>query len=122
MSDLDERQYLAELRVQAVELAAQGVPADFIKAELAIPRSVRTVQRWVNQVHGRRPTRQAIQQRDVLRSRVVEYMESQGLSRYYCSACLRRQIEECFIRELSRDLSLDVLVFVCRHCATVADV
>lgn len=115
---MHEHYDLAEI----LELAKQGSPAALIKEELGLGISVRRVQQIVHDHLGRRPTRRAIQQRDVLRSRVVHYVEGQGLSRYYCYQCQRRQLEPCFIRELNSDLSLDVLVFVCRHCATVADV
>lgn len=119
MTDYDERQYVASLREQALELASQGFPAEFIKAELSIPRSVRTVSRWINQVHGRRPSRRAIERRNPLREAVVGYMESHGLDRYYCYMG-HRSLRPCAIRQLGHDI--DSLVFVCDREATVADV
>jgi hypothetical protein len=121
MSDPDERRYLADLRAQALELASTGVPADFIKAELGIPRSLRTVQRWINQVHGTRPSRRSIERRDILRSRVAAYMVAHGLDPYYCIEG-HRTVRPCAIRELRRDDDLGSLVFVCDRHATVADV
>lgn len=107
---------------EIIELAEKGRSASFIKERLALRISVRQVQRLVSDRLGRRPSRQAIVRRDVLRSRVVSYMESQGLHRFYCSVHQHPTIEPCFIRELSKDESLDSIVFVCRQGSTVADV
>lgn len=92
-----------------------------IKEELGLPVSVRRVQQIVKAHLGSRPSRRTIQRRDVLRSRVVAYMESQGLSKYYCYLG-HVVLHECAIRELRRDDDLGSLVFVCSRHATVADV
>ncbi|AZZ51405.1 hypothetical protein [Rathayibacter festucae] len=107
---------------EIIYYAQKGMPARFIKEELGLSISERQVQRVVATRLGRRPTRQAIQRPDSLRDRVVAYMESQGLDRYYCTACERRRLEPGFIRALNADRSLDVLVFVCRHCSVASDV
>jgi hypothetical protein len=119
MNDPYDRQRLAELRAQAIEMGADGFPADFIKVELGIPRSVRTVQRWISQVHGRRPSRRVIERRDPLRDAVVKYMKAHGLDEYYCYLG-HRTVRPCAIRQLGHDI--DSLVFVCDREATVADV
>lgn len=111
--DIDDIVYLSK---------EKGMSAAFIKEELSLTITERQVQRLIAGRLGRRPTRQAIQKPDVLRSRVVAYMESQGLDQYYCSSCLKLRLEPGFIRALNRDLSLDVLVFVCRHCSVPSDV
>lgn len=104
---------------QIVELASQvpRKPAWMIKEELGSTRSVRRIQEIINERLGRRPTREAIKRRDVVRDRVVAHMEAAGLSRYYCYSCQRRFLEPLFIHELASNDSLDSLVFVCRHCA-----
>jgi hypothetical protein len=119
MNDPYDRQRIAELRAQAIEMGADGLPADFIKVELGVPRSVRTVQRWISQAHGRRPSRRSIEQKNPLRDAVVKYMESHGLDRYYCVEG-HRTVRPCAIRQLGNDI--DSLVFVCDPQATVADV
>jgi len=119
MNDPYDRQRLAELRAQAIDMGADGYPADFIQAELGIPRSVRTVQRWISQVHGRRPSRRSIEQREPLKDAVIKYMESRGLDRHYCIES-HRSVRPCAIRQLGHDI--DSLVFVCDRHATVADV
>lgn len=105
-----------------LQLAKRGLPAAFIRDELGLDISVRQVQRLVSSRLGRRPTREAIRRPHVLRDRVVAYMEAQGLDQYYCSECHRHFLEPCFIRALNGDISLDVLVFVCRHCSVASDV
>lgn len=123
MHDTDYKKYIAELRAVVVERAANDpyATAELLKEELSIPRSLRTVQRWINQVHGTRPSRRSIERRDPLRSRVVAYMEEQGQSRYYCYLG-HRTVRPCAIRELIRDDDLGSLTFVCDRHATVADV
>lgn len=106
---------------EILHLAKKGLSAQFIQGELGLDISVRQVQRIVSSRLGRRPTRKAIRQPDVLRDRVVAYMESQGLDPRYCSACGRYALDKGFIRALNDDLSLDVLVFVCRRCSVVSD-
>jgi hypothetical protein len=110
--DLDEILYLSEQK---------GMSAAFIKEELSLKISERQVQRLIASRIGRRPTRQAIRMPDILRSRVVAYMESQGLDQYYCSICFKPRAEPGFIHALNADPSLDVLVFVCRHCSVASD-
>ena len=110
--DLDQILYLSE---------EKGMSAAFIKEELSLPISERQVQRLIASRLGRRPTRGSVRRADPLRSRVVTYMEMQGLDQYYCSSCLKPRLEPGFIRALNSDLSLDVLVFVCRHCAVASD-
>lgn len=110
--DLDEIIYLSEQK---------GLSAAFIKEELSLTISERQVQRLIAGRLGRRPTRADIRRADPVRSRVVAYMESQGLDQYYCSNCFKRRLEPGFIHALNGDLSLDVLVFVCRHCAVPSD-
>lgn len=102
-----------------VELAEQGMTAAFIKEELGLGISVRQVQRLIHDRLGRRPSRRSIERRDPLRDAVVGYMESHGLSRYYCYMG-HRTIRPCALRQLGCDI--DSLVFVCDREATVADV
>jgi hypothetical protein len=107
---------------ELVAFAQSGDSAREIVEKLGLTISERQVQRLVARRLGRRPTRQAIRKPDVLRSRVVAYMESRDLDQYYCSECHNRRLEPGFIRALNRDPSLDVLVFVCRHCSVASDV
>lgn len=107
---------------ELIAFAESGDSARVIIEKLGLTISERQVQRLVASRLGRRPTRQAIRKPDTLRDRVVAYMESQGLNRYYCSECHRLRMEPGFIRALNRDMSLDVLVFVCRHCSVASDV
>lgn len=106
---------------ELIAFAESGDSARVIIEKLGLTISERQVQRLVASRLGRRPTRYAIRKPDTLRDRVVAYMEAQGLSRYYCSECHRLRAEPGFIRALNRDLSLDVLVFVCRHCSVASD-
>lgn len=99
----------------------KGMSAAFIKEELSLKITERSVQRIIARRLGRRPTRESVRRPDPLRSRVVAYMESQGLDQYYCMVCERRRLEPGFIRALNSDPSLDVLVFVCRHCSVASD-
>jgi hypothetical protein len=101
--------------------AEKGRPASWIIEELSLTISERQVQRLIASRLGRRPTRESVRRADPLRSRVVAYMESQGLDQYYCISCERRRLEPGFIRALNNELSLDVLVFVCRHCSVPSD-
>jgi hypothetical protein len=110
--DLEQIIYLSE---------EKGMSAAFIKEELNLTISERQVQRLIASRLGRRPTRESVRRADPLRSRVVAYMEAQGLSQYYCSSCFKQRLEPGFIRALNSDLSLDVLVFVCRHCSVASD-
>lgn len=107
---------------EILDLAQRGLPSRFIRDELGLDISVRQVQRLVSSRLGRRPTRAAIKRADVLRDRVVAYMESQVLDPHYCSSCHRYYPARGFIRALNADLSLDVLVFVCARCSVVSDV
>jgi hypothetical protein len=109
---LNEILYLSEQK---------GMSAAFIKEELSLKISERQVQRLIASRIGRRPTRQAIRMPDILRSRVVAYMESQGLDQYYCSICFKPRAEPGFLHALNSDPSLNVLVFVCRHCSVASD-
>lgn len=120
MHDPTDKTYIADLRAQVIERVANDphATAALLKEELAIPRSLRTVQRWINQVHGVRPTRPSIERRNPLREAVVKYMEANGLSRYYCYLG-HRTVRPCAIRQLGHDI--DSLVFVCDREATVAD-
>lgn len=120
MYDHDEHQHLAALRTEALELASQGMTADFIKAELSIPRSRRTVQRWIHQAYGTRPSRRSVTARNPLRDRVVAYMEASGLDEHYCYLG-HRSVRPCAIRELRKDDDLGSLVFVCEHEVVVSD-
>ena len=121
MHDPYDRQYIADLRTQVIERAAADpkATAELLKEELGIPRSLRTVQRWINQAHGTRPSRRSIERRDPLREAVVSYMESQGLSRHYCYEG-HRTVRPCAIRQLGS--GINSLVFVCVQNATAADV
>ncbi|WIE74513.1 hypothetical protein [Curtobacterium sp. MCSS17_007] len=110
--DIDEILYLSQTK---------GMSAAWIKEELSLSITQRQLQRLIAQRVGRRPTRQAIRMPDTVRSRVVAYMESRGLDQYYCSLCLKRRMEPGFIHALNGDPSLDVLVFVCRHCSVASD-
>ena len=110
--DLDEILYLSE---------EKGMSAAFIKEELSLAISERQVQRLIASRLGRRPTRESVRRADPLRSRVVAYMEMQGLDQYYCSYCMKPRLEPGFIRALNSSLSFDVLAFVCRHCSVASD-
>jgi len=102
--------------------ARRGMSAAWIKEELSLTISERRVQQIISSRLGRRPTRQSISKPDILRERVVAYMESRGLNPRHCSNCGRVQLRGGAIRALNDDLSLDALVFVCLRCATPGDV
>lgn len=106
---------------EVLALAASGCSASEIIEQLGLKVGERTIQKQVTKHLGRRPTKQTVEAYDPVRSRVVAYMVSQGLDPYYCMYCEKRTLYKCAIRELRRSDSLDDLVFVCRHCATVAD-
>ena len=110
--DLDEILYLAR----------RGMSAAFIQEELGLSISVRQIQRLIASRLGRRPTRETVQKSDILRERVVAYLVQQGLNPRRCSSCGRVTIQGTAIREVSPDLSLDALVFVCLRCAAPGDV
>lgn len=84
--------------------------------------SERQVQRIIARHLGPRPTRQSISKPDILRERVVAYMESQGKSPRHCFVCGRVQLRGGAIRAVNGDLSLDALEFVCLKCAAPGDV
>lgn len=104
-----------------LNLARQGYPAWMIVERLGLPRSERTVQRWINQHLGSLPTKRAVARRDPLRSRVVAAMVAGGLNEHYCYVCQRLSLGPCLIRELARDLDVGSLAFVCRKCARPGD-
>lgn len=106
---------------ELLAFAESGDSARVIIEKLGLTISERQVQRLVASRLGKRPTRETVRLPDPLRDRVIAYMESQGLSRYYCSQCLKPRVEPGFIRALNRDMTLDVLVFVCRHCSVPSD-
>lgn len=106
---------------EVLAYAQAGYSAPRIIETLGLSVGERAIQKFVAAHLGHRPTIKSIEQYDPVRSRVAAYMVSQGLDERYCSSCHRRSSYKCAIRELSRDSSLDSLVFVCRRCATVAD-
>jgi hypothetical protein len=106
---------------EVLAYAQAGYSAPRIIETLGLSVGERTIQKFVAANFGRRPTIKSVEAYDPVRSRVVAYMVSQGLSEYYCSNCHRRSSYKGSIRELRRDDSLDSLVFVCRHCSSVAD-
>lgn len=106
---------------EVLRLAGDGYSAAQIIERLGLSVGERAIQKQVSKHFGKRPTRQTVEAYDPVRSRVVAYMVSQGLDERYCSMCYTRTLYKCAIRELRRDDSLDSLVFVCRHCATIAD-
>jgi len=107
---------------ELLAFAQRGDSASKIVEDLGLPITPRQVQRLVSKYLGKRPTRQSIRKPDILRERVVAYMESQGLNPRHCSACGRVQVRGGAIRAVNADLSLDALVFVCVKCATPGDV
>lgn len=107
---------------EVLALASAGLSAAEIIEDLHLKVGERAIQKQVAKHLGHRPTKQTVEAYDPVRSRVVAYMVSHGLDERYCSECQKRTLYKCAIRELGRDDSLDSLVFVCRHCATVADV
>ena len=106
---------------EVLALAEAGHSAAEIIEDLSLKVGERTIQKQVSKYLGHRPTKLTIETYDPIRSRVVAYMVAQGLDERYCSVCLKRTLYKCAIRALRRSDSLDDLVFVCRHCATVAD-
>ena len=107
---------------EIIYLAQRGMSASFIKEELGLSISERQIQRLVSSRLGRRPTRQSVQKKDILRERVVAYMESRGHNSRQCFNCGRATILGTAIRAVNDDLSLDALVFVCLRCAAPGDV
>lgn len=106
---------------EVLAYAQAGYSAPRIIETLGLSVGERAIQKYVAANLGHRPTIKSIERYDPVRSRVAAYMVAQGLDERYCSNCHRRSSYKCAIRELSRDDSLDALVFVCRRCATVAD-
>lgn len=101
-------------------LARAGHPAWYIKEYLGLRMTERQVYRLIKKHLGTRPTQVSISKPDVIREATVAYMESQGLSRRYCSSCFRHGVRECAIRALEPDL--DSFVFVCtQRCAAPGD-
>lgn len=114
MYEEDER--IIELAMQVPKKAAW-----MIKEELGSERSVRRIQEIINAHLGRRPSRQAIRQRDIVRDRVVAAMEEMGLLKNYCGVCSKWFAESLFIHELESDDRIESLIFVCRHCSGPGD-
>lgn len=118
MYDEDER--IIEL---ARELGPDGKrqPAWMIQERLGSKRSVRRIQEIIHDRLGRAPTHASIKRSSLVRDGLVTYMESQGLSRYYCAMCGYHGIRPCAIRAMRPDV--DSFVFVCvRRCACPGDV
>jgi hypothetical protein len=106
---------------EVLAYAQAGYSAPRIIETLGLSVGERTIQKYVAAHFGHRPTIKSVEAYDPVRSRVVAYMVANGLNEYYCSNCHRRSSYKGSIRELRQSDSLDDLVFVCRHCSTVAD-
>lgn len=106
---------------EVLAYAQAGYSAPRIIETLGLSVGERTIQKFIAVHYGKRPTIKSVEAYDPIRARVVTYMTSQGLNERYCSNCHRHSVYKGAIHELRRSDSLDDLVFVCRHCATVAD-
>lgn len=110
MYDEDER---------IIELAMQlpRKPAWMIKEEIGSQRSVRRIQEIIHEHLGKRPPREVLLKRDILRDRIVASMEEAGLLKNYCTVCERWFGTPLYIQELRQDNAIESLTFVCRNCA-----
>jgi hypothetical protein len=100
-----------------------GATALYVKESMGLPYSESYVNRLIKRYVGTRPTMKSIQRPNPMREAVVDYMESQGLDKRYCSNCHRRLLRECAVHPLKRHgASLDDFVFVCtERCAAPGD-
>lgn len=111
-------------RDEFIHFASQpGATAPYVKEAMGLPYSESYVNRLIKKYVGKRPSRKSVERSNPLREAVVAYMESQGLSKYYCASCQRRSVYECAIHPLRKfDVTLDDFVFVCvRFCAAPGD-
>ena len=107
---------------EILELGRAGMSASFIRDELGLGISVRQVQRLIRDRLGPRPTRQAIDKPDLLRSVVISGMLANGHDPYLCLKCGHYRSRPGLIHSPTRDPQLENLVFVCRHCSVPGDV
>lgn len=107
---------------ELLAFAQRGDSASEIIEELGLALTPRRVQQIVAKHLGRRPTKKSVSKPDILRERVVAYMEAQGKNPRHCSSCGRVQVRGGAIRAVNADLSIDALVFVCLKCAAPGDV
>ena len=105
---------------ELLSLAREGHPAWYIQELLGLPITERQIYRIIKKHLGARPTQTTVTRPNVIREAVVAYMESQGLSKRYCSFCGRCGVRGCAIRALQPDI--DSFVFVCTgRCAAPGD-
>jgi hypothetical protein len=106
--------------ILALAQSPERPPAWEIKERLGLRQSVRQVQRLIHSRLGPRPTRRAIERRDVLRDAVVYEMERGGLDRHYCLEG-HHSLHPCLVRKIHPEPGVGSLAFVCRKHGVAGD-